>query len=530
MPTPSKICEKAKFLKSERGTWETHWQELGDYIIPSKNDITRTRVPGEKIQQQIYDNTAMHSNVLLAGFLHSLLTNPNSQFFELTTGFEEIDSRDDVRRWLQKQSRKMLHVLNNSNFQTEIHELYIDLGAFGTSIMSVEEDKKSIVRFQTRPLRGCYLEEDFAGQVSEVYREFEWSAAQMVQAFGAEVLTKHRDIAKAYQAKDTKKFMIVHGVYPSGDTGESRFSYKSLYALREGEIELQSGGFSSFPYICPRWMKHSGEKYGRSPGMVALPEVKTINIMVETTIKGAQKVVDPPLQVPDDGFIGMIRTRPASLNFYRSGTTDRIEPIFNDARIDFGIQVIEEKRQRIRDSFYVDQLRLRQGTPQMTATEVEQRVEEALRFMGPILGRQQSETLRPIIDRVYEIMEKRGMIDPAPDILKRFGGKLDVNYSSLIARTQRQNESKAILRAVEQATPFISADPSVLDNLDGNVALKKIWKINNADQEIVRSDAEVRRIREQRAQQQQLAMEEQLKLNTSENISKTVPALAKIGG
>ena len=74
-------------------------------------------------------------------------------------------------------------------------------------------------------------------------------------------------------------------------------------------------------------LKASNEIYGRSPAMTALPDVKMLNEMSKTTIKAAQKQVDPPLLVPDDGFLLPVRTVPGGLNFYRSGTRDRIEPL-----------------------------------------------------------------------------------------------------------------------------------------------------------------------------------------------------------
>jgi hypothetical protein len=528
------IIMKIEALKSERGTLDTHLQELADYLIPTKNNIQRTRVEGEKVQQHLLDNTGAQSLILLAGFLHGLLTNPNSQFFELTTGDEDLDNRDDVRIWLQKQSKKMLSVLNNSNFQTEIHELYIDLCGFGTSVMSIEEDDESIVRFATRPIKGCYIEEDNMGRVCGLYREFEWTAQQVVQQFGEGVLAKSKKLKDSFDKKQTDKFWIVHSVYKTYfDKSKQKaqaLPYTSCYVLKADKVELSSGGFRTFPYIAPRWVKHAGEKYGRSPGMVALPEVKTVNLMVETTIKGAQKVVDPPLQAPDDGFIGAIRTRSGAINFYRAGTQDRITPIFNDARIDFGFQVIEDKRARIREAFFVDQLRLRQGD-RMTTVEVEQRIEEGMRFMGPVLARQNSETLRGIIFRLWEIMDQKRMIDPAPDILKQRGiQQLDVQYSSLIARTQKQGEAKSILRAIEQASPFISADPSVLDWIDSAEAFKKIWRINNAPQEIIRSKQQVKAIVEARDAQKNIEIQEQLKTNTATNIGKVAPVLKTVSG
>ena len=165
--------------------------------------------------------------------------------------------------------------------------------------------------------------------------------------------------------------------------------------------------------------------------MSALPEVKTINVMTETMIMGAQKVIDPPVQLPDDGFILPIEVVPGGINYYRSGTSDRIEPLFNDTRIDFGFQALEDRRKRIREAYYVDQLQLQQG-PQMTATEVLQRTEEKMRLLGPMLGRQQAELLRPLIDRVFEIMLRRGKIDAKefPAVIK--GKKITAVFSILL--------------------------------------------------------------------------------------------------
>lgn len=530
--TADNIIHKIDNLRAERSVWEQHWQELADFMVPRKNAIQRSRVPGERTNFFLLDNTALQSNVLLAGFLHGLLTNPNSQFFELTTGIREIDDRDEVRLWLQETSIRMLHTLNNSNFQTEIHELYIDIGSFGTSCMSILEDDQSVVRFKTEPISDFFIEENSKGQIIEVYKEFKWNINQIIDEFGSEVISMSPKLEKAARERRDDKFLLVHAVYPKkrDPLKKTLNSWVSQYILKDEKIVLRASGFRSFPYVVPRWTKNTGEKYGRSAGMNALPECKTLNLMVETTIKGAQKVVDPPLMVPDDGFLGSIRTRPGSVNFFRSGTPkeDRIQPMLNDARIDFGFQAVEEQRKRIREAFFVDQLRLRDGTPQMTATEVEARIEQAFRFMGPVLGRQQSELLRPLIDRVFEIMERRDLIDPAPDILR--DRVLDVQYSSMIARSQRQGEARAISRTLEQATPFISADPSILDNIDGDKALRLLARINNFPQEILRDQDEVDSVRQQRAQQEADLQSQQEAAQVAQNIGAAAPGLAAIGG
>ena len=79
-----------------------------------------------------------------------------------------------------------------------------------------------------------------------------------------------------------------------------------------------------FPFVVPRYLKASNEIYGITYND-GVANVKMLNEMSKTTIKAAQKQVDPPL-VPDDGFLP-VRTVPGGLNFYRSGTRDRIEPL-----------------------------------------------------------------------------------------------------------------------------------------------------------------------------------------------------------
>ena len=363
--TPKQVIERVNKLKGDRGTIENHWQEIADFIFPRKNDFITEFTPGEKRNAQVVDNTGMVALELLAGALHGMLTSPNSLWFGLSTGDQKLDSRDDVRMWLQDTAIEIHNTLNNSNFQTEIHEVYLDEIAFGTSVMSIEEDDKSVVRFATRHLKECYICENSKGRVDEVYRCFKWTAKDIVNEFGEGKDKVGEKVMKAYESgKDDQKFEIIHYVYPADYKGGQKFKYESQYILAADKMLLKSGGFNELPYVAPRWSKAAGEVYGRSPGMNALPEVKTVNVMAETIIKGAQKVVDPPLQAPDEGVIRPIKTKPGSFNYYRAGTTDRIEPIFNDSRIDFGFEVMKERHERIREAFFVNQLQLAQGQSQ----------------------------------------------------------------------------------------------------------------------------------------------------------------------
>jgi len=249
--------------------------------------------------------------------------------------------------------------------------------------------------------------------------------------------------------------------------------------------------------------------------------------MGETTIRSAQKVIDPPMQAPDDGFVFPLITRPGGLNFYRAGSQDRIEPIFNNQRIDYGIEMTEATRAKIREAFFVDQLKLRDG-PQMTATEVMERSEQAMRFLGPMLGRQEVEFLQPMVTRLFDLLERKEKLPAVPESIKAHiqetGRAIRVRFSSVMAMSQRQSEVQNINRTMQTIAPFASANPQVLDNLDGDKAVRYIAKLFNFPQELIMDTEGRDQMREQRAQQQQQQQQAEQEAQQADSASKIMNA------
>lgn len=530
------VCKRLDKLKSDRGIWETHWQELADYVLPRKNTFTRVLVSGEKKGITLYDNTAMVSCDLLASNLHGTLTNNSVQWFQLSAGKEELNQNENVVEYLQELTMRAHRVLNGSNFQSEVHEHYLDLCTFGTSVMTVEKDEKTKVRFSTKHLAEVFVAENSHGVIEEVYRCFKWEAHQIVQEFCQGLDPKDRDalefkvgrkVVDSYFKNEKEKFEIIHCVYRENLTEDIPMPFISLYVLKDDEKELSTGRFRKFPYLVSRWTKVSGEEYGRSPAMNALPEAKTLNVMALTMIKGAQKVVDPPVQMPDDGFVRPLRTVPGGVNYYRAGSNDRVEPIFNDTRIDFGFEALRERQLRVQQAFYIDRLNLA-NNDRMTTVEVNQRIQEQMRFLGPVLGRQETEFLKRLIDLVLDIMieEDAGtgeVIGIPPEELQDVD--LDVHYSSPIARAQRIQEANSLNAALAASAPVLQLDMSAADVIDAEKVVKENWMIYGAPQRVLRKRREVEAIREARANAQQAAIEQEESMQTAEKLSKTAPLL-----
>jgi hypothetical protein len=528
---PEQIVKKVDDLKGQRGVWESHWQECLDYVMPNKNDVTKMGAEGEKKGVNLFDSTAIQANELLAGALHGLLTNPSAIWFDLSTGEENLDDDDTIKKWLQKTTRTIHMTLNNSNFQTEIHECYLDLTSVGTAPLFMEEDDETDVRFSSHLVAGVLVEENSKGLIDRVYRIFRWTAKQIVQEFGKDAL-KISEVKKAYEKELADKFEVIQAIYYRDQDGLSEEKKKgpkgypvaSKHVFKKSKTELRESGFREWPCAVPRWSKTSNEVYGRSPTMKVLADVKMLNAMQESVIQGAQLTAAPPVQAPDDGFILPLKTKPYGVNYYRAGSSDRIEEIFKNVRVDFGHQTVEDVRKRIREGYYVDIFQLANG-PQKTAYEVAQITEEKMRLLGPLLGRMQPELLQVMITRVFGILFRKGKIDKIPDQL--MGRRIVVRYSSLIARAQRISEGQNIMRMMQAVQPFVQLDPTIMDNVDGDEVLKFVADVYGTPAKVMRDKSDVKKIRAGRAQAQQKLMQQQDEAHKAEQIAKVAPAAVK---
>jgi hypothetical protein len=522
-------------LKAVRGQWETLWQTCADYAIPRKNNITRTGQQGERKGINLYDSTATNAVELLAGALHGLMTNPTSLFFELTVADPKILADDECRTWLYDSTKRMHDELTNSNFQTETHEVYIDLGWAGTAGMFTEEEEEDeenpdapCVRFSSRHIAELFVDENNKSQIDTVMRVYKWTARQITLEFEKDGFVPPEVLTKAESDPNTL-FDLIHITEPRSKAarkdkkGPMGWPIASVFVLKNEMEILREGGFREMPYAVPRWTKDSGEVYGRSPLQNCLSDVMMIQEMMKTTIRAAQKQADPPLMAPDDGFIGPIKQTPGGLNFYRAGMgNDLIQEFGNKGRVDLGLEMMRDVRQRIRESFYIDQLQLQNG-PQMTATEVNQRTEEKLRLMGPMLGRQQSEYLRPVLDRVFNIMLRRGKFKEVPALLR--GKNVNFLYSSAIAKAQKLSEVSAISRTFTTIAPLTAADPSVQDNFDMDETARFIANSNSLPAQLLRKKKDIKAIRQGRADAERAQQEQESQMAQAQAAGQAAPAI-----
>lgn len=516
------IVKRFHALKDKQATWRPSWQDMADYILPTRKNIITKHTSGTKQTEKLFDSTASDSAAKLAAFIAGSLTNMAIRWFSLKMRSEALNNDKDVALWLDTVADEIYLALRQSNFNTESQELYTDLAVFGTGCMLIEE-KDNVhadslfggYLFRSEAIGTYVISENAEGLADTVIRTLTYTVSAAAEKFGKENL--HPDTQKLLEKNPDQNLDIIHAVLPR-HTAPGKLKgnkpYGSYYIELERKKMLDEGGYDEMPFIVVRWSKTSGEEYGRGPGHIALPDIKTLNKADELTLRGWGKIIEPPLKAREDGVIGRVRTQPSSINIVRD--MDALQPMEQGGKWDVNSALTQDRRASIRRMFFADQLQLPDKTI-ITATEVERRIELMQQILGPTVGRLEYEYLNPLVSRCFKMLLRAGQLPPAPEKLIEYTkvnkATIDVEYEGPLARSQRGGELQALNKLMGAIAPIIQLKPDsqILDNLDEDAVFRFLVKVTGAQKTFLRSDEDVAGLREQRAQ----AVQNQEDLNTA---------------
>jgi len=509
------IIRRFDKLKSGRTSWESMWESVTDYVAPRRGGISTVKTKGGARMDKVFDCTAIDSNDVFAAGLYGHLCNGRW----LLLKDQNPGKGDD---WFGEATRILLEELSVSNYGQMIHSYFKTLGSIGTACLFVEQGEVTALNFREFHISTYVIAENNKGLVDTLYRKFTYTARQAVQEWGEENVGK--TVQKAYKDKKDDEFEFIHAVYPRVERDDTKIDkenlpFASVYIAVKDKKIIEEGGYTELPFMVTRLDKEATEIYGRSPGMKMLPEIKLLNKMVKTTLKAAEKVVDPPLQVPDDGFISPFKTIPGGLMYYRAGTQDRVEPLQTGGDIGLGLEMENQRREAIKRAFFVDLFLLLADKTNMTATEVLERVEEKLVLLGPMLGRLQSELFSPLVSRVMGILLRAGKLPPPPEGVEAY----EIEYLGKLAIAMKLIEVKAMRDAIGYIAPLAETNPAVMINLNEDKITRGVCERLGVPVDWLRSEEEVAQIVEQQQQQAQ----EQRMLEAGMQIADAVPKVSK---
>jgi hypothetical protein len=500
-----------RMLNAQR-VWHPLWQDVADLIHPRQSNITQSQTPAMSQTERLYDSTAVHSNTLLAASMQGSLTSSSVSWFSIRIRGLELDKEHAITQYLEQCASIMHDEIRQSNFSAQAHELYADLGAFGVGALFLGEKEKgggriyNGLRFEALAPGQYAVDEDAEGQVNCLYYCKRMTAQAAVGKFGSTVAPKTMQMA---ERGEQELLEYVHGVYPRGQYdreayGASRANklmpYTSCWVEVHSKNLVAESGFHEFPFMVPRWAKSTGEVYGRGPGFVALPDVKTLNKAVELKLKALSKAIDPPIKARNDGVIGAVRLTPGSITYVRD--MDAVQALDLGGRFDVADMEEEKLRANIRRIFFTDQLQLQEG-PQMTAYEVQVRYELMQRILGPTLGRLEVEFLDPLLNRVFWILQRGKKLPEMPPELEAWlaaGNALDVVYEGPLARAARLSDTVATQRFLQTVLPLAEVKPDIVDIIDLDELVRDTAINTGVKAKLLRAPQDVESLREAKAQ------------------------------
>jgi hypothetical protein len=443
-------------LEQERSSFIGHWSELSDYIRPRRTRFFASdRNRGEKRNQKIIDSTATFAARTLQSGMHAGLSSPARPWIKLAIEDPDLAEFGPVKEFLHTVTKRMLGLFARANVYTALPLLYGDAGVFASSAMAVIDDENDFMRCYNYPVGSYLLGVSGRGIVDTFVRDWQMTVRQIVETFGVIPGTRDIDWSKiSLRTKslwDQSKYDVTVDVSwivtPNEDYDPRKLAAKYArfaschFEKGEETTFLRESGFFEFPIIAPRWeVTGSEDIYGSEcPGMIALGDTRALQLMQKKKAQAVEKQINPPLQAPTHVRNQKVSLLPGDISYVDTTQHQQgIRPIHEvTSSVKDLTADIQDTRFLIRRAFYEDLFLMlaQSGGTDMTAREIEERHEEKLLALGPVLERMKDEGHDPLVDRTYAMMERGGMIPQPPEEL--YGANLKVEYISLLAQAQK---------------------------------------------------------------------------------------------
>jgi len=488
------INKRFEAAKSNKLQWEHHIKECYRFFMPERNTIDE-REKGAKKREWVFDSTAQDSLEDFATRMESELIPSNINWMKLESGSDiPEDKEDETNEYLDDTTEIVFNHIRSSNFASQAHTAFLDLG-ISTGALIVEEGDgiQSNLNFRCVSLSELVIEQSQQGIVKTVFREFKLPAADIKEIYPrAKMTQKLKELAKN---KPTDEISLIEGTIFDGKM------YDNVVMYPENNHFLIQEKIESSPWIVFRESTIPGETYGRGRAMTALPDTKTLNIMVRDYLKGLAWWSNPSFTATDDGVINPHNYRAKPGIVHAVGSNSRDNPTLQPLQVGGSPQIAMDAISRLQDSVRRVMISKPFGnveeTPVRTATEMSIRQADMAKTSLGASSRIQNELMETLVARCVYILKKAGKVAD----FKVDGREVKIKYTSPAARMQDEQTLVAMGRAME----FFAMLPPELVNEEIRMEdfPSEIVEVLGLPSKFKRSEEEKMQKQQQRQQQEQ---------------------------
>ena len=490
-------------LKRRDTSWYSHFYECYRYTVPQREALFEY-TKGQKKNTHLHDNTAMQAVQIYANRVQQTVVPPGQKWITVVTG-DRIDKEAmvdyqgeqvKIAEALDRVADTVFSYIHRSNFDQRVNEACVDLsispGAMTCDYDPINDD----LIFDAIPLSNIVLASNGRGEVADVWRKSKiplrgiqriWEEARLPEKY-----------AQMMESKPDEEVTIIEGVC------ETDGEY-TLYVMMEADKEViyQEEFGTSSPWIVFRSQVVSGEVYGRGPVMSVLPDIKTLNVMGEYSLKSAALQVLGAWTATDDGIFNPYTFRiapgiaiPVSSN---SNENPTLRPLATGANVQFHEMEYERRRDNVNRALFAKPI----GDitdPTKTATEINIRRQIDLQEAGATFGRLAVELAGATFRRAFEVLKANGKI---PDIVID-GENIRLKYLNNMARAADYEEAQIAMQTLTMALNSGVPPEQVMLSLKTEEFPKYLAEKMGIDPELVRSEQEKAAIQQQQQQAMQM--------------------------
>lgn len=509
--------------KLKRIHYNKIWNDISTYIVPSLNNnfnISTTAATGYsqdaistyiRNSNLVYDATAIIACNKIAGALYSFTNNPSLKWYQYDLpiskdpSYQAVKKKRTTKEWLNRRRDVTIQYLNKAMASCS-NTLYNEAIGYGTSSIFLRETFDSNIMIgKCISLETLYIGEDENGIVNTIFREFELSATNAVSKFGAENV--HPEVLKDSEHKPDALVKYVHVCAPNKwailDSEASKDKpFLDIYIDLQNKVIVHHSGFDEFPYGIARMNVPSNAPYGVSPGMMVLPDVKTVNVFEKINIDVGNKAGTPPMHMMVDNYVTPFSMVPGAINLYND-PQGMAQPLQTVGNVNIMENALERKKAAIKEGFFNDLLTPAKGH---TTYEVQEEQLLQMKLMAPWQGGFELELYEPLIRRAEGILDRVGNVLPeAPeDVLALYPGKklppLTVIHTSPLSLAQKQSVLQAIDRTIQFAGGLAALGG--MDSIEVAKTISYYAETSGMPHDLYRDPEEAKKITDARAKVQ----------------------------
>ena len=447
---PEDILKRHELALVKKEEFRSLYDEAYEFALPQRNlydGFYDGKVSGTKKMNRVFDATAINSTQRFANRMQSGIFPPQTKWCRLEAGTDiPEDRKAEAQTALDIYTEKMFATIKQSNFDIAVGEALLDL-CVGTSVMMVQPgDDTSPINFIPVPQFLVAFEEGANGRVDNVYRRMRLKGESISQQWKDAKVSD--ELQRQIDVKPTADVELIEATVFDAKRGD--YCYHVIHKESKQEIVYRRMKFS--PWVVSRYMKVAGEIYGRGPLITALPDIKTLNKVLELVLKNASLAIAGVYTAADDGVLNpntVTITPGAIIPVARNGGPqgESLRPLARSGDFNVSQIIMNDLRMNIK-SILLDESLPPDNMSARSATEVIERMKQLSQNLGSAFGRLINETMVPLVEKILQIMDERGIIDLP---LKVNGLEIKVTPVSPLAMSQNMDDVQNILQFAQIA-------------------------------------------------------------------------------